>query len=49
MNSHDEDQKDREDFNVFVAFAIVGTATTVWALAVGFFAVWWSMAFGGGV
>jgi hypothetical protein len=40
MHNEDQDQKDREDFNVLIAFAIVGTATTVWALAVGGFAIW---------
>ena len=34
-----EDQ-DRDDFHGFLAFAIIGTATTIWALAVGGFAIW---------
>jgi hypothetical protein len=28
----------------FLAFAIIGTATTVWAFAVAGFAIWWSAA-----
>ena len=31
-----------EDVNALLAFAIIGTATTIWALAVGGFAIWWS-------
>jgi hypothetical protein len=38
-----KDQDDtRDDFHGFLAFAIIGTATTIWALAVGGFAIWWS-------
>jgi hypothetical protein len=31
-----------QDFSDLLAFAIIGTATTIWAFAVAGFAIWWS-------
>jgi hypothetical protein len=37
--------KDQDDSrSYFLAFAIIGTATTVWAFAVAGLAIWWSAA-----
>jgi hypothetical protein len=45
MKTQVQDQfESGEDFSALLAFAIIGTATTVWAFAVAGFAIWWSAA-----
>ena len=41
MKNEQEDHDNFENVNVLLAFAVVGTATTIWALAVCGIAILW--------